>query len=197
MDGETIRDMALQSAGVLNLKTGGLGVKVPLPAALADNQYSWDPDPNPAEYQRRSIYLFHRRNFVLPMFRVFDTPIPNEACPVRAVTVTPQQTLELMNGEFLLEQARRIAGTVLRANTTRSEIVSECYEQVLGREPDKNEREAADRFLTNQSRILASEAAPANPPTRQPPAPRSQNETEAVVDLVHALLNTAEFLYVE
>ncbi|MCZ2343365.1 MAG: DUF1549 and DUF1553 domain-containing protein [Bacteroidales bacterium] len=198
MDGEAIRDIALQSAGALNLKTGGPGVKVPLPAAFANNRYGWDPDPDPTEHQRRSIYLFHRRNFVLPLFRVFDSPIPNEACPMRAVTVTPQQTLELMNGDFLLEQARRIATIVRRTPTTRADTITACYKLVLGREPTSREQAAADRFLTNQCRIIAAETSTPVPSASPPLAqPRRTTETEAVVDLVHALLNSAEFLYVE
>lgn len=198
MDGETIRDIALQSAGVLNLKTGGPGVKVALPAAFVNDRYGWDPDPDLTEHRRRSIYLFHRRNFVLPLFRVFDTPIPNEACPARAVTVTPQQTLELMNGEFLLEQARRIAGTVTRSSSSQAETVIACYKLVLGREPNPKEREAASRFLANQSRIIAAESVSSpGTPSQSLTSPRPATEAEAVVDLVHALLNSAEFLYVE
>ena len=197
-DGESLRDVALQTAGVLNLRMEGPSSKPELPRALAQNRYAWVPDADPVEHRRRSIYLFNRRNFIYPLFRAFDAPSRNEACAARITTVTAQQSLELLNGDFLLEQARHTAGDVLRSARNDDAIVSACYRRVLGREPTAEEVELVEAFLTAQAETAAADGPPAPGTLPLPiPATIAPAEGAAVVDLIHALMNSAEFLYVD
>ncbi len=64
LSGEAIRDAMLQITGKLNLKPGGPGFRPPLPdevtVTLLKNQ--WPVTKDVSEYDRRSVYLFSRRN---------------------------------------------------------------------------------------------------------------------------------------
>ncbi|MFO0823877.1 MAG: DUF1553 domain-containing protein [Gemmataceae bacterium] len=196
-EGEAIRDVSLQVAGALNLRAGGLSALVELPTAIAESRYAWTPDADPTDRNRRSIYTYNRRNLTLPLFKAFDAPSRNESCPTRVTTVTAEQGLAMLNGAFANEQARRTAGVLLKTRTDRSDIVTAAYRQIYGRAPTSSELADGIAFLNEQSRLLMSE----KPLETTLPEPRSTSvsaaEAAAVVDLVHALMNAAEFLYVE
>src|SRR5262249_16404840 len=70
MDAETLRDSVLALAGELNKKMGGRPVIPPLTkeeqaAMWAPNQ--WPVSLDPAEHNRRSVYLYVKRSFPFPM----------------------------------------------------------------------------------------------------------------------------------
>jgi hypothetical protein len=104
----------------------------------------------------------------------------------------------MLNGEFAVDQARRIAGKILTRSTDPKRIAVACYRRVLGREPDTEELAAAEGFLRDQERLIAAEG-PVEATTLPDPRPATVRPAlaAAVVDLAHALLNTTEFLYVE
>ncbi len=196
--GEAVRDVSLQVAGVLNLREGGPSAKPELPKAVAESRYAWTPDADPAERNRRSIYTYHRRNLIPPLFKAFDAPSRNESCPARVTTVTAEQGLAMLNSEFAMEQARRAAGVVLRTAANRPAIVTSAYRQIYGRDPNRSELAEGTAFLAEQSRLLATDKSPGEGTLPIPkPTAVSAVESAAVVDLVHALMNAAEFLYVE
>jgi hypothetical protein len=58
---------------------------------------------------RRSVYGFIDRQNLPGLFRTFDLASPDTATPQRHATTVPQQALFLMNGPFVLEQARAFA----------------------------------------------------------------------------------------
>ena len=101
----------LAAAGVISTHRGGSGVRPPLPTellgTLLENQ--WNVTPNKAEHDRRSIYIFARRNLRYPIFDAFDRPDANASCPRRSYSTTAPQSLLLLNSEFSLATARRLA----------------------------------------------------------------------------------------
>ena len=183
-EAEAVRDAVLQASGQLNPRMGGPSNCPQLPAAVMESKYAWDPDQQPSDRNRRSIYMLAKRNFVYPLFAAFDPPDRINSCPVRPVTITAPQALAMLNGEFSLTQARHLAG-VLVADHGRSAVplVRAAYRRILSREPDAQEIAAAEKFLLHQARLIATPSSPAF--------------TDAVVDFCHALFNSAEFLNVE
>jgi hypothetical protein len=111
LEGEAIRDSILEVSGRLNLKMGGPGVFPPLPAGV-ETRGGWKKDEEASEAERRSVYVFVRRNTRYPMFEVFDMPDTHESCPRRNATVTAPQALELLNNELVLDWSRSLAGRV-------------------------------------------------------------------------------------
>ena len=62
---------------------------------------------------RRSVYIFTKRNAVYPMLEAFDAPNPQETCSRRFRSVIPSQALILMNDPLVIEWSRAFASRVL------------------------------------------------------------------------------------
>src|SRR5262249_39240407 len=108
LEGEVIRDSMLSVSGLLNLKMGGPGVFAPLPPGVSrpgSRYLNWNTEKDSAEINRRSAYIFVKRNLPYPMFESFDFPDTSESCARRYVTVSPAQPLALMNDEMVLQWA--------------------------------------------------------------------------------------------
>ena len=72
LDGEALRDAMLAVSGQLNLKAGGPSVFPELPAEVKSG--AWKPSADPQERNRRSVYVFVKRNLRYPLFALFDAP---------------------------------------------------------------------------------------------------------------------------
>jgi hypothetical protein len=194
-DAESVRDVALQISGEINPRMFGESALPELPKQLADDRYAWDPDSRVADRNRRSVYVFHRRNLALPILHVFDAPDRNGTCPARPVTITTPQALLMLNGDFTLNQARHVAGRLLTQARDSHDLVRLAYRTILSRAPTDEEISHAALFLEQQSRRIGA-APPATLPEPMPPG-ASPAAAAALVDFCHALINCAEFLYVE
>ncbi len=197
--GEAIRDALLQLSGQLNLRMYGRSARPELPEVLMSSRYSWYADENVQDRNRRSVYVFARRNLRHPLLAAFDPADLLSSCARRATTVTAPQALTLLNGELPLTQARRWSGKLIdAAGNSRVSLVTEAYRDAFGRRPTSQELDDADRFLTEQAvRIAAEEEiSPALLPEPRPEGMRV-SEAAAVVDFCHALVNASEFMFVE
>ncbi len=150
LEGEAIRDTMLSVAGGLNLKMGGPGVRPELPpevtATLLKDQ--WPVTADVTEHDRRSIYLFARRNLRFPFFEVFDRPDANQSCARRPVSTTAPQALTLWNDAFVRRMA---AATGERLGAMPgSERVPHAYRLLLGREATAEEVSLGEEFLASQ-----------------------------------------------
>src|SRR5579883_218859 len=210
-EAESIRDAVLQVSGQLNPRMGGPSNCPLLPAVVMEGKYAWDPDEKPCDRNRRSVYVLAKRNFAYPLFAAFDQPDRVNSCPVRPVTITAPQALAMLNGEFTLDQARHLAGSLLAEHGhVPAQLIRTAYLRAFSREPDAQEIAAAEKFLLRQARLVGSpvgragavmppvprQTAGLTPPARQP-NPRDAAFAAALVDFCHALLNSAEFLDVE
>src|SRR5258708_12175969 len=91
---------------------GGPSLIVPIEpdvVKLIYNPAQWRVDTDPNQFNRRSIYLFHKRNLRLPFLEVFDSPDMQLSCPRREESTHAPQALELLNGEFSNAMARSLA----------------------------------------------------------------------------------------
>ena len=184
LEGEAIRDSILEASGRLNLKMGGPGVFPPLPAGVV-TRGGWKKQENPSEADRRSVYVFVRRNTRYPMFEVFDMPDTHESCPRRNATVTAPQALELLNNELVLDWARSLAARVSNdAGLTLEGQVDRAWRFVYSRPATTGERKEALEFLERQRAMLSARL------------PAEEAQTAALADLCHMLVNSNEFLYV-
>ncbi|MBO0697405.1 MAG: DUF1553 domain-containing protein [Zavarzinella sp.] len=179
LDGEAIRDAVLSVAGELNPKGGGPSVYPELPAEMKASAAAWSVSPDAAERNRRSVYVYVKRNLRYPLFSAFDAPDRNEACSRRFETTTAPQALMLLNDKLYAEHARRFAERVTaEAGTDRDAEIEHAYLLALARRPTTDERTAAKRFLDTQSK-------------------KAGGPKEAFADFCHALLNLNEFVYVD
>ena len=99
LDGEAIRDALLAASGQLNPALGGPGVFPPLPSELtrlSSKGAVWPVSARVEDRNRRSLYVFVRRNLRYPFFEAFDRPDTNASCPTRPVTTIAPQALSLL-----------------------------------------------------------------------------------------------------
>jgi hypothetical protein len=157
---EPIRDAMLSASGELDTTMGGPGVA--------------------ANEPRRTIYAKVLRNTHDPLCDAFDAPDGSNTTPTRNITVTPTQSLILINGAWTLDRARALARRLVRtAGSDTAERITWAYRLAFGRVPTEAELSDAEAFLTRDS---------GSTPTAEAPA---------WIDFCHALLNASEFLYVD
>jgi hypothetical protein len=143
---------------------------------------------DPWDHLRRSVYILSRRNYHLTELDVFDQPQIAHNCTRRRPSAVVQQSLTMLNGQFIFEQSERFAERVMaRTNTGPDARIATAFRLALIRTPTETERVLANDLLTRQaSRYRAHQSL----------GPQAAADA-ALVDLCHMLFNTNEFLYLE
>lgn len=198
LEGEVIRDSALAVAGLLNPKMGGPSIFPELPSGAGKPRGGWKVNSDPAERNRRSVYIFVRRNARYPMLEQFDMPDTHESCGRRNETITAPQAMALLNDKLTLEWAQAFAGRVLKeAGPDPKAEVDQAYRLAYGRHPDGFEKDSVLTFFSKQKGVVAQRvaagekiAAPSAMPEGYDPA-----QGAALVDFCQMLLNSNEFVY--
>jgi hypothetical protein len=119
MDAETLRDIALESSGLLVNKIGGPSVKPYQPANIweqghnASDTLHYTQDHGDGLY-RRSMYSYWKRMAMLPDMDAFDATQRDVVCTRRQRTDTPLQALVTINDVQWVEAARALAERVIR-----------------------------------------------------------------------------------
>lgn len=184
MEGEVIRDAILAVSGRLDKTMYG----PPVPAHLTEfmEGRGRPGTSGPIDGRgRRSIYLEVRRNFLSPLMRTFDAPVPFTTVGKRTVSNVPAQSLILMNDPFVIEQARVWAQRVLPQKVTSvEERIKNMYEAALSRSPLAMELTEAKAFLQAQGEHYSAAS------------PDALQDERVWTDLAHVLLNVKEFVFV-
>lgn len=181
LSGEATRDAMLAIAERLNPKTGGPGVHLPLPSevkvTLLKKHVKETEDV--AEHDRRSVYVFARRNLRHPMFDVYDRPDALQSCARRAESTTSTQSLTQLNSEFSREMSAMLAIRIAEiAGRDSSAWIDLAFWRVLGRGPTEAEYELAFAWIEEQ-------------------IGENRDSPDALADFCLALFNSNAFLYVD
>ena len=198
LEGEDIRDAALAVSGLLNLKMGGPSVFPELPPGMSPTYSGWKLTTDESERNRRSIYVFVKRNTRYPLFESFDMPDTHESCPRRNVTTTPLQALNLLNSELTLQWAESFAGRVIQsAGGDSTQQVDAAYRLAFSRPPDEGEKAAVKKFFDRHHEIVGERAAAGEALALPPELAEHADKVEAatLVDFCHMLINANEFVY--
>jgi len=192
LDGEVIRDSSLLVSGLLNPQTGGPSVYPELPEGMISPRGGWKLS-SPADRNRRSVYIFAKRNSRYPMLEAFDMPDTHESCSRRSVTTTAPQALAMLNDKVTLEWAQAFAARALAAK----DPVDRAFHLAYSRSPDPWEKDTVATFFHKQQSLVAERSAkgeklalPARVPDGMDPA-----YAAAFVDFCEMLLNSNEFVY--
>ncbi len=200
LEGEAIRDAALQVSGQLNPRMYGPSAKPELPAVMLSSRYSWEADANPEDRNRRSIYIIARRNLRYPLLAAFDPADMHNSCARRSCTTTAPQALTLLNSDFMLDQARHWSGNLL-ARYPEAGVEYDRGGVCRSLWPPANDRRDRRGGRSSwPSRLGESRRPPKLAPTLLPePTPQAllPANAAAIVDLCHAIMNSTEFLYVD
>jgi hypothetical protein len=100
------------------------------------------------------------------------------SCSRREASTSAPQSLTLLNGALVLEQAKAMTAKWIAQQSSDAALVNEAWRQVLARSPRAGEVERALRFLKEQTQ-------------------NSGSRESAVAELARALLNLNEFIYVD
>jgi hypothetical protein len=197
LEGETIRDAALHVSGRLNPRMGGPSVFPELPPGM-ETRGGWPVTKQPEERDRRSVYVFVRRNTRYPMFESLDQPDTHETCARRGVTTSPVQALTLLNSGLSHDWARSFALRVLaEAGADEPAQLRAAWRWAYGRELTPGEATKARDFLARQRGLIAERRAQGETVVTFAalPAGTTPDHGAALMDLCHALLNSNEFVY--
>jgi len=180
LSAEQIRDALLAVSGRLDDRRGGPPVWPPLPpevlasnpAFLDDNAEKtkgWYPSP-PEALGCRSLYLVQKRNTPVPLLATLDLPDNTLPCGRRAVSTTAPQALVLLNGALAADAARALAVRVTNEAGADPDSRLERLFALAFQRPPADEERAACRELLARGKLL---------------------------EVCRALLNSAEFVYVD
>lgn len=143
---------------------------------------------------RRNIYTLHRRQTPVSLLDAFDQPAMTPNCTERRRSNVATQALHLFNGSLSWELARYMAGRILDdAGTDRPKQVEALYLRAYSRRPSKDELDLAQTALADFAKQW-----PARLDQDRSEAPRAgQAEWLALANLCHAILNSAEFSFID
>ena len=181
MEAEVLRDNILAASGKLNLKLGGPGIKPRIRADLLDasQRNKWPVlDKETPEHWRRSVYIYVKRQLLMPGMELFDAPTTTDSCALRMTSTVPTQALVMMNDEFVEEQARFLAERAEReAGADLPQIIDRLFHITLSRPPTESRRTQALEFVKKRAAV--------------------SDRMSALTDLCHVLFNSSEFIYIE
>ncbi|MGB7323276.1 MAG: DUF1553 domain-containing protein [Rubripirellula sp.] len=167
LEAEAIRDSILQASGKLNRQPGGPGFNLfKQRGGLADYQPIETFDESG---WRRMIYAHKIRMQSVDVFGAFDCPDAGQMQPKRTRSITPTQSLGLLNSPFVLRQARFFADRVRAdAGDSSGDQVDRALAIAYSRPPNAAEAKRLAEFV----------------------------ESESLEELCRVLINSSEFLYV-
>ena len=147
LEAEAIRDSMLAVSGTLDLRMGGpgfSGFEVEL-----ENVRHYHPKTGygPADW-RRMIYMTKVRQERDSIFGAFDCPDLSQVTPQRSRSTTPLQALNLLNSQFVLQQAELFAQRLEREGGTGAAArVQLAYRLCFGRPSTEEELHEALAFV--------------------------------------------------
>ena len=161
LEAEAIRDSILAVSGQLDRKMFG-------PGTLDQNM------------KRRSVYFFIKRSSLIPVMMLFDWPEHLVSIGQRTSTTVAPQALMFMNSQ----QGRAYAESFAATLSGKPDAIGHAYRSAIGREPNVEERQFAEAFITDQSAEYRA-------------AKRDDADKLAMADLCQAIFSMNEFVYVD
>jgi hypothetical protein len=177
LDAETLRDALLATSGLLDASP-----PPPHPFPAVDTWAFTIHQPFHGHYDsdRRSVYLMVQRNRRHPFLALFDAADPNQSVALRDATITPTQSLFLMNAPLVHRAAEAFADRLLGMASEREARLRLAAELAWGREPDDAELSGMHDFLAQ-----VAERSP------------DLTEREAWGALARVLLTANPFLFID
>ncbi|MEO8657605.1 MAG: DUF1553 domain-containing protein [Bryobacteraceae bacterium] len=188
MDAETLFDSMLTASGRLDPTLFGTPTEVDV---RPDKEVTVNAT---AAGFRRSIYVLHRRQTPMSLLDAFDQPAMTPNCTERRRSNVATQALHMMNGSMAWDLAKFMAGRVIdEAEGDRAKQIELVYLRAYARRPSEDEVRTGLQAITDFRKQW-----PARLNTDNAEAPRTwQGEWLALANYCHAILNSAEFSFVD
>ena len=148
LEAEAIRDSILSVCGSLDLRMGGPGFNVFNVQMENVRHYFQKESFGPAEW-RRMVYMTKFRQEQDGIFGAFDCPDGSQTMPKRAISTSPLQAFNLLNSQFMLQQATILQERIKRrwpADSTAQ--ARQAFWLVLARTPTRAEADSAKKLIS-------------------------------------------------
>jgi len=147
---EELRDAMLVASGELNRQLGGIPARpdINLEVAMQPRQIMggtasvYEPDPTPAQRNRRSIYAEKIRGLRDPFLETFNQPGPDDSCELRETSTVAPQALTLLNAAEVQDRALAFADRLVKSGGSEKAVIKNAFESALGRSPTAAETTA-------------------------------------------------------
>jgi hypothetical protein len=188
MDAETLYDSLVAAAGRLDDDLFG----PPVDLSISDDK-EVTVEPTEGGY-RRAIYVLHRRQTPVSLMDAFDQPAMTPNCTERQKSNVATQALHMMNGSMTWNLSRYMAGRVIdQADGSLDRLIDLVYLRGFTRRPTEEESRQGRQAITEFEKQW-----PARLEKDDEAAPRTATaHWLAVANYCHALLNSAEFSFID
>ncbi len=184
LEAEPLRDAMLAVAGRLQAGPPPYG-SVTAKIGHGDIARHHDPEDLRRKSTRRTLYLPMVRNLLPEVMRTFDGPSASLVQGDRATTIVPEQSLYLLNDDFVIRQSRHAARRLLSVDgLDRRGRIRFVYRRTLGRPPTAAERRRADAHVEETKKAFEQASQDVDP------------SVGAWASLFQSLFVSAEFRYV-
>ncbi len=149
IEAEVIRDSIVKASGSLDTKIGGKSYRI---HNVKKRYAQWKVVDNySADTWRRLIYQERMRRVDDKNFTAFDFPDCGQIRARRPVSTTPLQALNLMNSDFVVQQAKLIAKRAEQdSDGDLGAAVARCFELLLNRQPASDDLEICLDIAENE-----------------------------------------------
>lgn len=158
---EELRDAMLAVSGELNPEVGGIPCRpdINLEVAMQPRQIMggtasvYEPDPLPAQRNRRTLYAEKIRGLRDPFMEAFNQPGPDKSCELRETSTVAPQALTLFNSTEVQDRALGLATRLLTEQQTDQQTIHRLFQLALARSPSPTESQAClDHWHTSTTR---------------------------------------------
>lgn len=153
---EMVRDLVLETSGLLVHDIGGPSVKPYQPEGLWELATSGRGDlatykqDHGEKLYRRGLYTFIKRTVPPPSMMIFDASNRDQCEVKRSATNTPLQALIMLNDPTVLEASRVFAGKLLQQGTDADKNIRKAFHTIVCRTPSASEVDVLTKYYTQQ-----------------------------------------------
>lgn len=181
LEAEAIRDAMLVASGQIDLAPADASIVAKVGDGLIGRNLK--ADQIVSDQRKRSVYLPIVRGVLPEILRVFDFPEPSIIGGVRDVTTVPTQALYMMNDEFVIETASKLAGRLMGEKQLGDrDRIRLAYQLTVTRDASEEEVETAMDSIQQMQSILQDQ--------------EESSESLAWTCFCQSLLASSEFRYV-
>jgi len=199
---EMVRDLVLESSGLLVKTIGGPSVKPYQPKGLWEAATSgrgvlasYKQDHGDDLY-RRGLYTFIKLTVPPPSMILFDASNRDQCEVKRSKTNTPLQALMMMNDPTVLEASRVLSQKLLEGNLPMDEKIKTAFKRILCRNASEKEFGVLKAYFTEQLDLFKSKKLDVEKTLKVGEYPENKKldpvETAALMKTIQAIYNLEE-----
>lgn len=199
---EMVRDLVLESSGLLVKTIGGPSVKPYQPKGLWESATSgrgvlasYKQDHGDALY-RRGLYTFIKLTVPPPSMILFDASNRDQCEVKRSKTNTPLQALMMMNDPTVLEASRVLSQKLLETKSSVDDKIKLAFKRIVCRNASEKEFTVLKGYFTEQQDLFKTKKLDVEKTLKVGEYPENKKldpiETASLMKTIQAIYNLEE-----